>query len=104
MFTFHLIGKITSLNLSRDGKVGYAKMLCDPVAGLDLREKEEPDLIDLQYESSMMPAGTGLGTRLQIEGTGAITAVEWIDHKQVPPKSKIINNTRMQARSIKLAK
>lgn len=104
MFTFQLIGKVTSLSSSKDGKVGYVKLLCDSVDGIDLRDTEVPDIIDLQFPSSLIPAGCGLNTRLQVEGTGAITVTKWVDHKVSPPREKLINNTRMQARTMKLAK
>ena len=76
----------------------------DPQDGLDIDQNETPDLIDLHVPSSMVPQGCGLGTRVAVEGTGAITAREWIDPKLPGSRPKIINNTRMQARAIKLAK
>ena len=104
MFMFQTIGKVMGQNSSRDGRMAYLKLLSDPQEGIDIDTGETPDVLDVHIPMAMMPQGCGLGTRVAIEGTGAITVRSWTPTNQPGAKPKLIQNTRMQARSIKLAK
>jgi hypothetical protein len=104
MFSFQSIGKVTGLSTSRDGRTAYLKLHADPVPGVDLMDDEKPDVVDVACAVDLLPPGCGLGTRVQIEGSGAIAAREWLDRNKPGSKPKTIHNTRLQARSIKLAK
>lgn len=105
MFSYQTIGKITGINSSRDGKIAYIDLLCDAQdRTVDLQGDETPDNLNLQCDASLLPPGTGFGTRVQVEGSGVWAAKAWTDPNKVNAKPKIIHNLRLQVRSIKLAK
>lgn len=104
MFLFQTTGKITGMNTSRDGRTAYVKLLADPQTGLDIDNQETPGCLDLHVPLDLLPQGVGLGTRVAVEGTGANTERSWTKAGEPNARPKIINNLRMQARSIKLAK
>lgn len=104
MFSFQTLGKVSGLHTSRDGRIAYLKLQSDAVPGVDLQDDEKADAIDVACTVDLLPPGCGLGTRVQIEGSGAIAGREWIDRSKPGTRPKTIHNTRLQARSIKLAK
>lgn len=104
MFTFQTIGRINGMTPSRDGRMIYLKLIADPVTGVDIQQDEEPDTLDLACSKDLLPAGASIDTRIHVEGSGAIAARQWRNPSQPNARLKIIHNTRLQARSIKLAK
>ena len=104
MFTFQVVGVINGLTPSRDGRVLYLKVIGDPQQGVDLANDESPSALDIACPKDLFPAGATFATRVQIEGSGAIGGREWQDPSKPQARSKTIFNTRLQARSIKLAK
>jgi hypothetical protein len=104
MFTFSTVGRVNGMSPSRDNRTVYIRLIADPVVGVDLLNDEEPDTIDIAAVKDLLPPGISIDTRISIEGSGCIAARAWTDPNKPGAKSKIIHNTRLQARTIKIAK
>lgn len=104
MFTFQTTGRINGMTPSRDGKIIYLKIVSDAISGVDLHKDEQVASLDVACAVDLLPPGSSIGTRVGIEGTGAISGREWRPPAAPNSRAKTIFNTRLQVRTMKLAK
>jgi hypothetical protein len=102
MFTFQTTGRVVALNASHDNKTVFLRIQADNVPGVDLQADEKPDSLSIAVASGELPAGVTFGTRITVEGGGCDAVKPW--KNPTTGKLKDINNLRLQARSVKLAK
>ena len=107
MFSFSLRGVIVGMNSSKDGDVCFLKVKPELVEGVRVQAGDTVGNLDVTADKQVLGPGVSFNSTVIIDGFGYNGQRPYTppaSDRNPSPKAKLIDNARMIARTVKLAK